>query len=211
MDNHRIIKRDNNAVALDMTFILTMSFLFLVAVMIAFLNPITKNGVIDPPISMMVEAQWPSERDTDVDLYVRGPDGKVIYYANKSNGYITLKKDDLGKSTDKVVIDGVAVALPRNYEITTLTALPDGWYTVNAHLFTGPDETVTIRVTNILNYRIVYEGTFDLGRREEKTFIRFLVKDGRVVERDQQVEVKLRWSAQMSSASASGAPTPNIP
>jgi len=187
-----IRKRDNNTPALDMMFMVALTFLLLVIMMVPFLNPISKNGVIDPPIAMMVEAQWPTENDTDVDLYVKGPDNRVIYYANKSNGFITLKKDDLGSATDKIVIDGTTVAIPRNYEITTMTALPDGWYSVNAHLFSGEEETVTIRITNIGSYSIVYEGTFDIVLRQEKTFISFLVKDGEVIELDQQVQHKMR-------------------
>lgn len=202
-----IKKRDNNTPALDMMFMVALTFLLLVIMMVPFLNPIAKTGVIDPPIAMMVEAQWPSENDTDVDLYVKGPDGGIIYYGNKANGYITLKKDDLGSSTDKVVIDGVTVSIPRNYEITTLTALPDGWYTVNIHLFGGAAESVTVRVTNIGIYDIVYEGSFDLVLRQEKTFISFLVKDGKVIELDQQVEHKLRKAASSALVDASGAPT----
>ncbi len=187
-----IKKRDNNTPALDMMFMVALAFLLLIFMMIPFLNPITKNGTIDPPIAMMIEATWDVENDTDVDLYVKGPDGRVVYYANKSNGYITLKKDDLGHSTDKIVIDGQTVTIPRNYEITTLTALPDGWYTVNAHLFAGKAETATIRVTNILSFDVIFEGSFDLTLRQEKTFISFLIKDGKVIELDQQVEHKLR-------------------
>lgn len=187
-----IKKRDNNTPALDMMFMVALTFLLLVIMMVPFLNPVAKRGVIDPPIVMMVEAWWPSESEHDVDLYVRGPDGSVIYYANKNNGYINLKRDDLGKSTDKFVIDGKVTYINRNYEVATMSALPDGWYTVNSHLFTGVAETVTIRVTNTANFDIVYEGTFDLTSRQEKTFISFLVKDGRVVELDQQVEHRMR-------------------
>lgn len=203
-----IKKRDNNTPALDMMFMVALTFLLLVIMMVPFLNPIAKTGVVDPPIAMMVEAQWPVDNDTDVDLYVKGPDGRPVYYANKSNGYITLKKDDLGSSTDKIVIDGVTVSIPRNYEITTLTALPDGWYTINAHLFSGKAEVVTIRVTNIGNYSIVYEGTFDLTLRQEKTFISFLIKGGKVIELDQQVEHKMRRATHSAGIEDSGAPTP---
>ena len=176
----------------DLLFIVSMGFMLLVFMMVPFLNPIAKTGKIDPPIAMMIEAIWNVEKDTDIDLYVKGPDGAIVYYGNKSNGYITLKKDDLGHSTDKVVIDGRTVTIPRNYEITTLTALPDGWYTINAHLFTGKEETATVRVTDIMQFRVVYEGSFTIRARQEKTFISFRVKDGKVVELDQQVEHKLR-------------------
>ena len=188
-----MIKRRNIGPSFtDMLFIVCFGFMLLAFIMVPFLNPIAKNGTIDPPIAMMIEAQWSAEKDTDVDLYVKGPDKHTVYYGNKSNGYVTLKKDDLGHSTDKMIIDGVTVSIPRNYEITTLNALPDGWYTVNAHLFAGKEETVTIRVTNIMNYEIVYEGSFQIWHRQEKTFISFLVKDGKVIELDQQVQHKLR-------------------
>lgn len=187
-----IKKRDNNTPALDMMFMVALAFLLLIFMMIPFLNPITKDGVVDPPVLLLIEADWDVESDTDVDLYVKGPDGSVIYYANKDNGYITLKKDDLGSSSDEVIIDGVVVRIPRNYEVTTLTALPDGWYTVNVHLFTGKAETVNVKVTNIQDYGIVFEGEVTIVSRQEATLINFLVEDGKIIELDQEVEHKLR-------------------
>jgi len=178
----------------DLLFLLTMGFAFLIYIMIYWLNPIAKEGTIDPPVVMLIEADWNVENDTDVDLYVRGPDGIVIYFANKDNGYITLKKDDLGRVSDKMLIDGVVVNIPRNYEVTTLTTLPDGWYTVNLHLFSGTAENVTVKVTNVQHYSIVFEGDTHLGKREETTVVSFLVEDGRVIELDQQVQHKLRRS-----------------
>ncbi len=205
-----IHKRDNNTPALDMMFMVALTFLLLVIMMVPFLNPIAKTGVVDPPVSLMVEATWPVDSDTDVDLYVKGPDGNVVYYGHKSNGYVTLKKDDLGFSTDKMVIDGEIMTIPRNYEITTLTTLPDGWYIVNVHLFKGigeEQETATIRITNILEYDIVFEGSVSITKRQEITVVSFRVVDGRVVELDQEVQHKLRrYSSQGTPAAV-----PDIP
>jgi hypothetical protein len=190
-----IKKRDNNTPALDMMFMVALSFLLLIFMMVPFLNPITKDGTIEPRDLLWVEAEWPVEDDVDVDLYVKGPDGVIVYYNNKTNGYITLKKDDLGRATEKTFIDGQWVEMPRNYEVISLSDLPDGWYVVNIHIFSsqqGLIQEVSVKVTDTKDASTVYIGTEHIASRNELTFISFRVEDGEIVELDQEVQHKLR-------------------
>lgn len=189
-----IQRRNTGPSFIDLLFIISLGFLLLLFIMLPFLNPIAKDGTIDPPVALMIEMRWDDKADSDIDLWVLGPDGAAVGYFKKSNGYITLKRDDLGKVNDMFTVDGKRVTVERNYEITTATQLPDGWYTVNIHYFGGSSkpEEVNIKITNLLHFGIAFEGTATVSLRQEVTVVSFKVVDGRVVELDQEVQRKVR-------------------
>lgn len=191
-----IKKRDNNTPALDMMFMVALGFLLIIFLMVPFLNPITKQGAVDPPVKLVVSMEWNEENDTDVDLYLMGPDGIKIYYANKNNGHINLKRDDRGISTEGFTIDGVFHPLLLNYESATITQLMDGWYVINVHLFNTPDkgapESATIKVLDVEKAQFIFEDTVEVSYKQEVTVLSFKVVDGEIVEMDQDVQHKMR-------------------
>lgn len=189
-----IQRRNTGPSFIDLLFIISLGFLLLLFIMLPFLNPIAKDGTIDPPIMMMIEATWDDDSAEDIDLHVLGPTGNTVGYLNKNNGYITLKKDDLGTANDFYFVDGKRITVQRNYEVTSLTALPDGWYTVNVHYFSSgkEPEEVTVRVTNLAHFNVAIDTSVTITSRQEVTVVMFLVKDNKVVELDQQVQRKIR-------------------
>jgi len=190
-------KYSSNLAFVDLLFNLLVGFTCLFIIAFLLINPIAKSGTIDPPVRLIVEASWDDKSSADVDLYVRGPDGAIIYYGNKENGYITLKRDDLGALNDRYVVNGKAVIVERNYEITSMTDLPDGDYVVTVHNFstnTGPEE-VNIRITNLAHFAVAYEGSVVINNREEATVVVFQIRDNQVVSIRTDIEVKLRVTA----------------
>jgi uncharacterized protein YfaP (DUF2135 family) len=161
------------------------------------INPIAKSGSIDPPIKFLYEMTWDDDSWEDIDFYVKGPHGKVIWYGNRENGYLTLKRDDLGQKNDMYEVNGRRVIVRSNYETVTAVDLPDGDYVVNVHYFSdrnsGPVE-VTVKLTNIAKFGVVFEGTVTLSPRQEQTVIVFRVVDGNVVDMRDDVQVRLRGS-----------------
>ncbi len=189
-------KYSSNLAFVDLLFNLLVGFTSLFVIAFLLINPIAKNGIVDPPIRFMVEMTWNDESGNDMDLYFRGPTGNTVSYSNKENGYITLKRDDIGHQTDTYTVNGRTVVTYRNYEIITTTALPDGDYVLTVHFFSkrssNYEEDVKIRVTNLQPYDIVYEGSLNLGLRQEKTVLVFRVENGKIVDKRSDVEVKLR-------------------
>lgn len=187
-------KYSSNLAFVDLLFNLLVGFTSLFVIAFLLINPIAKKGVVDPPIILMIEMEWDDESKVDIDLHVKGPDGETVFYANKGNGYITLKRDDLGAANDTFVINGERVSVKRNYEITTMTVLPDGDYIVNAHFFSRlpGTEDIRTRVTQVTPFRTVYEGQVSLSTREEHTLLVFKVKDGEITDIRTDVQVTLR-------------------
>lgn len=182
---------------IDLLFIISLGFLLLLFVMLPFLNPIAKQGTIDPPVQLMVEMRWDDESKADIDLWIVGPTGRSVGYMYKSNGYLTLKRDDLGQINDRYTINGEDVVVKRNYEVATATVMPDGWYTINIHYFGGdtlPTE-VFVKVTNLAHFKVAYDGSATITLRQEHTLVSFRVEDGYIVELDTTVQRKLRAGA----------------
>ena len=192
----------SNLAFVDLLFNLLVGFTSLFVIAFLLINPIAKNGVVDPPIRFMIELSWDDESHNDMDLYLKGPDGKTVFYSHKANGYITLKRDDIGAQSDTFTLNGKTVTVSRNYEITTMTSLPDGDYVVNVHFYSKRDavfnvQEVNVRVTDLQPYSVVFEGTTKLEKFQERTLLVFRVKDGQVVDKRTDVQVQLRrgeWS-----------------
>lgn len=190
-------KYSSNLAFVDLLFNLLVGFTSLFVIAFLLINPVAKKGVVDPPVRLIVEMTWDDESPTDIDLYVKGPDNKIVYYTNRSNGYITLKRDDLGHQTDTFSVGTKTVTVARNYEVTTMTALPDGDYVVNVHFYSNSNtqvysEDVKVRVTDLQPYKVQYDNSFTLKHRQEYTVLVFKVVDGKIVDKRVDVEVTLR-------------------
>jgi hypothetical protein len=190
-------KYSSNLAFVDLLFNLLVGFTSLFVIAFLLINPIAKNGVVDPPIRLMIEMSWHDDSHNDIDLYLKGPDGATISYRNKANGYITLKRDDIGAQSDTYEVNGRTVLVSRNYEIMTLTDLPDGDYVVNVHFYSRKDGTfitqdVNVRVTNLQPYGSVFEGSVEISKFQEKTLVVFRVEDGKIVDKRTDVQVRLR-------------------
>jgi uncharacterized protein YfaP (DUF2135 family) len=187
----------SNLAFVDLLFNLLVGFTSLFVIAFLLINPIAKSGVVDPPIRFMIEMSWDDTSHNDIDLYVKGPDGKTIFYSHKANGYITLKRDDIGAQSDTFILNGKTIFVSRNYEITTMTALPDGDYVVNVHFYSKKDavfdqQEVNVRITNLQPYLVVFEGSTKLKQSQERTLLAFRVKDGQIVDKRTDVQVQLR-------------------
>lgn len=190
-------KYSSNLAFVDLLFNLLVGFTCLFVIAFLLINPIAKKGVVDPPIKFMVEMKWNDKSENDIDLYVKGPAGKVVYYANRDEGYINLKRDDLGLDNDTYTLNGNLVKVYRNYEITTMTSLPDGEYIINVHFFAkrkkGAEiENVEVKITNLSPFITVHDSTVKLQMRQERTVLTFTVKDGRIQSKRDDIQVSLR-------------------
>ena len=183
-----------------------MLCLFVLQFIIAFIliNPIAKQGIVDPVTKMMIIIKWPELSAADIDIWVKGPDGTIASYVNKDGKYIILERDDLGSSNDYVEIDGKITPISRNMETMTLNALPKGEYVINLHNYSHAFNDflgrlreepqypipVTIEVIKISPFKPVFQKTVTLKYREEKTVLSFIIADDEKVE-DMRTDVNV--------------------
>ncbi len=68
---------------------------------------------------------WP-DGDTDLDLWLRSPDGDIVSFNHKSGTTWSLLRDDLGNPNDLT---------PHNFENAYSRGMPPGEYAVTVHAF----------------------------------------------------------------------------
>lgn len=156
--------------------------LFFILVLLAQINPPT-DPEIAPPGNMVASIAWP-EGPIDVDLWVQYADTPAVGYSNKSGKVWSLLRDDLGTAKDPT---------PLNYESAFTRGIPDGEYTVNVRCFGCAGHvpvpvSVEIRLAEGL---LIWKGVVDLlADKQERTAMRFMMKDGRVVTGSKNVVFK---------------------
>jgi len=189
-------KYSSNLAFIDLLFNMLTGFTCLFIISFLLINPVAKDGVVEPPVKLIVEARWDDESKYDVDLWVSSPNS-LVGYISKESGYATLSRDDLGRENDTYVINGVKTTVKRNYEVTNFTALPDGEYVINVHMFSGTYPTqemkVNVRITQVAPFNTIYEGYVTLRfAKEEKTAVSFVVKDGEITDINTDLQRKVR-------------------
>ncbi|MEJ2466495.1 MAG: hypothetical protein P8045_12460 [Candidatus Thiodiazotropha sp.] len=164
--------------------LLAFTFLFLVALM--FLNPPAKSGTINPKADFIITVTWPDNNPDDIDTWVEGPGGQLIWFKQPQAGLLHLDRDDRGMANDSLVVDGRAVVNPLNQEVVTLRGRPPGEYVVNVHYYNSKTlqpvpVTVSLAEVNPV-LKILHYATLRLERLgEEKTALRFsIAPDGQV-------------------------------
>lgn len=125
-----------------------------------------------------VEARWPDGWRTDVDLWVRAPDGKAVGFRNKRDGVWSLERDDLGDGAHKDV-GGL------NLEQARARDLPEGEYVVNVHLYRDSEGSLPVPVDLVIAIRWAPDASVRQSRvfkvhltreREEITVARFTLR-----------------------------------
>jgi len=194
-------KYSSNLAFVDLLFNLLVGFTSLFIIAFLMINPISKQGQVDPPVMMMVQMRWDDSSVHDVDLWVESPNS-IVGFSNEESGYVSLDRDDLGLKNDTYVVNGEERKVLRNYEVVNFTALPDGEYTINIHMFSFKfvgEEKVSVTVTMLSPYNEVWTGDIILKRaREEHTAITFVVVNGKVVDLNDKIQKPIRKSVEGS-------------
>ncbi len=74
--------------------LLTFTFLFLMALLL--MNPTAKSGIINPKAEFMITVSWSDRSPDDIDTWVEGPQGKLVWYSRPQTGLMHLDRDDRG-------------------------------------------------------------------------------------------------------------------
>ncbi len=89
-----------------------ITYLFVIAVL--FMNPIAKEGKIDPKAEYIITVTWPDRNPNDIDTYVEDPAGNLTFFKNPNAGLIHLDRDDRGNLNDTLTINGKLIENPLN-------------------------------------------------------------------------------------------------
>ena len=176
---------DSDIVFRDLILLMLTGFVTVAVLMLAHINPKAAAASAKdtaPPGNVMVEANWPPDMDSDVDLWVQAPGDVPVGYSNKGGAVFNLLRDDLGHQLD---LSGL------NYESSYSRGVVPGEYTVNLHLYRNRATNPAVPVTVIISTkptgdqpaRQILMSTVDLAREgQERTVFRFtLTEAGAIV------------------------------
>ena len=91
---------------------------------------------VKPKAEFLITADWNVELDSDVDLWLVGPEKKPIFYGSREVGCASLDRDSLGFSTSVITLaDGSVAQAESNKETTTLRCIEPGRYDVGVNLY----------------------------------------------------------------------------
>jgi hypothetical protein len=91
---------------------------------------------VKPKAEFLITADWKVELDSDVDLWLVGPDRKPVFYGARQVGCASLDRDSLGYSTSQITLaDGSLARSESNKETTTLRCIAPGRYDVGVNLY----------------------------------------------------------------------------
>lgn len=172
---------------LDMAF--GVLFVFLAIIIISTVDdPKKQNDPAPvPKAEFLITLTWDDGSQDDIDLYVRAPDGSIVYFRNKQTPLAFLDTDNTGLSNAVQSPDGSYVAIPSRQEVVTIRAIVPGEYVVNAHFYrksSAPGFVNHAKMTLVkLNpYSAVTEANavFDL-QGQEQTLTNFTVDASGIV------------------------------
>jgi hypothetical protein len=165
---------------IDLLFILLLSFValfFLAFTMAAAKQKEEATEANDNNI--LITMRW--QKDNDIDLWLRLPDKRKVWYQNRDEPPAHLDVDVVCWRKFKNDL-GIEVAIEDSEEIITIRSVLAGEYAVNVHYYSAQglsvETQVKIMVQDVKNKRILYYGEKTLERVWEETpFVKFTVAD----------------------------------
>jgi hypothetical protein len=173
----------------DMLFNLLIAFVFCFIIAMLAMNPkALKAGDVPAKAEYMMTLSWPDGNLNDIDTWVQGPTGDLVWFRAREAGLMHLDRDDRGSENDSIVVNGRALVNPVNQEVVTIRGIAPGEYVVNAHYYETKDSRpvdVTLTVVKVNpKAEVVFHGQKTLGRKgDEVTMARFTIAtDGAIAD-----------------------------
>jgi len=169
----------------DMLYLLALSFAVLLIYALIQIQPPAKKSEIERKAEFLIILEWDERSVADIDLWVMDPQNNIVWFRQKTGGFLHLDKDDLGQRNDKIMIDGKEKIIYLNREVVTIRGIVPGEYITNVHAYRKTKEAPVngyVRLLKLNPYVEYATEYFTLKYRgDEITVFRFYVnKDGYV-------------------------------
>jgi len=156
----------------DVLFNALLGFVVLFVLALLLINPITKKADIPSKAEIMFILEWDAESSDDLDTWILGPMmGSPVSFQNKTSGYMHLDRDDLGRQSDTMVVNGVRTVIKINREVVTMRGILAGDYYINIHVYNkrgadGPTK-YTVTLLDVNPYKEIYVMQGEVTKRGE--------------------------------------------
>ncbi len=128
----------------DVILLALSGFVAVVLILLPHLHPPVEAKEAPPPGNVVIEINWPSAIDADVDLWIEAPGDQPVGYSNKGGRVFNLLRDDLGQFRDLTDV---------NYEVAYSRGIVEGEYTINLHLYRNKTAILPVPVTMVASVK----------------------------------------------------------
>lgn len=130
----------SNTVLLDLLFLMLLGIVAMFFLSWMMINPTKSKADIETKAEYVITVTWPKGCTDDVDTWLMNPLEQIVWYSNKEVGLMHLDRDDLGSSTDVLVLpDGRIVEYIYNQELTTIRGFIPGEWVLSIHMYSKKD------------------------------------------------------------------------
>ena len=170
----------------DLLFNVLIAFTLLFFMVVIFVNPPSKDGIIDPKAEFIITTKWMDNSPDDIDIWIESPQGDLVWFMTPEAGFIHLDRDDRGVANDVIEVNGEEIINPINQEVVTIRNYIAGEYVVNLHYYKSSSQQAVdaeVRVVKVNpRLQVLFYDTVRLEQMgAEKTAVRFYVeKDGNI-------------------------------
>jgi hypothetical protein len=176
----------------DMLFNMLIAFVFCFIIALLAMNPkATKSGDIPAKAEFIITLSWPDMDPNDIDLWVQGPSGDIVWFRNREADLMHLDRDDRGNASNTIMVNGKKVVNPLRQEVVTIRSIVPGEYVVNASYYdtkdidtsdprAGKPVEATLSIIKVNpKAEVIFYGQATLeARGKEVTMARFTVTNG---------------------------------
>ena len=170
----------------DFLFNMLLIFLVLLALLMMLpKKPQEAAGDIEVKAEYLIILSWEKSSPVDLDLWIKTPEGRKVFFKQKDGKGIRLDRDDLGAASDTIGETVIEI----NEEVATIRGTVSGDYVINAHVYYSVSGghmdalPATIRIIKLNPYIEVYKGSHIFSEvNEEHTFVKITFNDDGIVE-----------------------------
>lgn len=182
-------KYNSNRSFIDFMFILVCCLTLFFT--LTLLRVIKENEALINKAEFIITLTWNDKSVNDIDLWLKSPDGTIVYYHEKEGSAVFLDRDDLGQSNDTILVGGKLIPILINQEIITIRGVIPGKWILVVHYYgkhdkkiANTEEAIKVRMDKLNpSVSIVFERDMVMDYVwQEKTIATFeLLPDGKVV------------------------------
>ena len=169
---------------LDILFCINLVIFVLLLLAVQMVNPKAKKADVELKAEYLITLSWDETAKDDIDIFVKPPQGNVVFYGAKDGKLISLGRDDLGHNRDTITLpNGEEITVEDNWEHVTIRKAIPGQYSVNLFLYKQRSDSVeaTVKLEQLNPYKVVYTRKITLEEaNQEETALNFTIEDGKV-------------------------------
>ncbi len=186
MNKHKF---KSNTAFTDLLFLMLTGVTILWVLSFILINPVAKTQDVESHAKFLLTMDWADESKDDIDMWLRNPDGSIVYFGSKDHGGSTLERDDLGLSSDCVMNahTGESNCVYLNREVIAISNPQAGEYQLQFRVYhrfstVADGNPVRMEVIQVNPYKILFSEKFNYAHNKQRiSVIRFTIDaDGKV-------------------------------